>query len=303
MKNRRVGWLRAAVVAAMLGAALGMTLTPTIAQGLKTENSDLKPSPPEADQASGREAKKAHVLVLGVFHMNNPGHDIFNLQVDDVLVAKRQKEITETVAILKRFRPTKIALEADFGNDKMTKNYEAYLEGKYELTRNERDQLGLRLAKELGHKQIYSIDADGDFPFDKVQEFAKKSGKQPELDDWMKEIPKLLEKESTVLRDGTITDLLQFVNRPERIRQDQEEYLDFAQFADGKQYPGPDLLAEWYRRNIRIYANLRNIITSPEDRVLVIFGAGHLYWLQRDVIDSRDLELLRFADYLPDREK
>ena len=303
MKNKRVGWLRAAVVAAMLGQALGVTLTATVAQGPKSENSDLQPSPHEADQAAGREAKKAHVLVLGAFHMNNPGHDIFNLQVDDVLVAKRQKEIAETVAILKRFRPTKIALEADFGNDQMTKNYEAYLEGKYELTRNERDQIGLRLAKELGHKQIYSIDADGDFPFDKVQEFAKKNGKQRELDDWMKEIPKLLEKESMILRDGTITDLLQFVNRPERIRQDQEEYLDFAQFADGKQYPGPDLLAEWYRRNIRIYANLRNIITSGEDRVLVIFGSGHLYWLQRDVIDSRDLELVRLLDYLPNGEK
>jgi hypothetical protein len=53
--------------------------------------------------------KKAHVLVLGTFHMANPGHGIFNLKVDDVLTPKRQKEIGETVEVMKHFHPTKIA--------------------------------------------------------------------------------------------------------------------------------------------------------------------------------------------------
>lgn len=240
--------------------------------------------------------KKAHVLVMGTFHMANPGHDIFNLKVDDVLTEKRQKEIAETVAALKKFRPTKIAIESDAGG-KRVQQYLDYLDGKYTLTRNEIDQLGFRLAKELGHKQIYPIDADGDFPFDKVQEFAKKNGKQKMLDEWMAAIPKLLEKESQILKDGTISDLLLFMNREQQVREDQEYYMDFAQFAGGGEYPGPDLLAEWYRRNVRIFANLRSIISSPEERVLVIYGSGHLYWLQRDVLDSRDLEVARFGDF------
>jgi len=241
--------------------------------------------------------KKAHVLVLGSFHMANPGHDIFNLQVDDVLTPKRQKEIAETVAALKKFHPTKIAIESDAGG-KRVQQYQDYLDGKYTLTRNEIDQLGFRLAKELGHKQIYPIDADGDFPFDKVQEFAKKNGKQKTMDEWMATIPKLLEHESQILKDGTISDLLLFQNREEQVRSEQESYMDFAQFADGKEFPGPDLLAEWYRRNARIFANLRSIISSSEERVLVIYGSGHLYWLQRNVLDSRDLELERFGDYV-----
>jgi hypothetical protein len=240
--------------------------------------------------------EKAHVLVLGSFHMANPGHDIFNLKVDDVLEPKRQKEIGETVAALKKFRPTKIAIESD-PSGKRPQLYQDYWAGKYTLTRNEIDQLGFRLAKELGHKQIYPIDADGDFPFDKVQEFAKKNGKQKELDEWMAIIPKMLDKESEILKNGTITDLLLFMNREQQVREDQEAYMDFAQFADGKEYPGPDLLAEWYKRNARIFANLRGIISSPEERVLVIYGSGHLYWLQRDVLDSRDLVLERFGEY------
>ena len=88
------------------------------------------------------------------------------------------------------------------------------------------------------------------------------------------------------------------MNSKGQVRADQELYMDFAQFAGGGEYPGPDLLAEWFRRNVRIFANLRSVITSPEERVLVIYGAGHLYWLQRDVLDSRDLELDRFGDYV-----
>lgn len=248
-------------------------------------------------------AKKARVLVLGVFHMNNPGRDIFNLQVDDVLAPKRQKEIAETVAALKRFRPTKIAIEADLSNEKVAKNYQDYLDGKYTLTRNEREQLGYRLAKEVGNKQVYSIDVEGDFPFEKVQEFAKKNGKEQALNEMMATGPKLIERESTILKNGTISDLLLFMNSKEQVRADQALYMDFAQFAGGGEYPGPDLLAAWYGRNARIFANLRSLIGSPEERVLVIYGAGHLYWLQRDVLDSRDLELERFGDYAGNAEK
>src|SRR5207247_312395 len=56
---------------------------------------------------------RAEVLVLGVYHMANPGHDIFNMQADDVLAPKRQAEIAQVIAALKKFNPTKIALEAD----------------------------------------------------------------------------------------------------------------------------------------------------------------------------------------------
>lgn len=203
----------------------------------------------------------------------------------------------ETVAALAKFRPTKIAVEEDLGSEAIVKEYQAYLDGKHALTASEVEQLGFRLAKQMGHKQVYPIDADGDFPFDKVQEFAKKNGKEKALNDWMALIPKQLEKDSVVLKDGTISDLLLTLNQEERVRKDQELYMDFAQFAGGGEYPGPNLLGEWYKRNARIFANLRSIISSPEERVLVIFGAGHLYWLQRDVIDSRDLQLERFGEY------
>ncbi len=249
------------------------------------------------DTSQAAPKKKAQVLVLGTFHMANPGRDMFNLQVDDVLAPKRQKEISDLTGALKRFQPTKIAVEAPVGSEKIQKQYEEYIAEKYSLTRNETEQIGYRLAKELGHKRVYGIDIQGDFPFDPIAQFVKKNGREEQLNGLISQVPKEIETMSAILKKGTITDLLRYINQDEHVRQDHYFYMSLAQFAGNGEYPGPDLLAAWYQRNIRIYSNLRMVIDSPDDRVLVIYGSGHLFWLQRDVLDSADLELARFGDY------
>src|SRR4051794_1192445 len=116
---------------------------------------------------------KPEILVLGTYHMSNPGHDMYNMQADDVLSAKRQQEILQVIEVLKKFHPTKIAIEASVGSEKVARQYGDYLSGKYILSRNEIDQIGYRLGKELGHKQIYTVDEDGDFPIQRVIDYAK----------------------------------------------------------------------------------------------------------------------------------
>jgi hypothetical protein len=71
--------------------------------------------------------------------MGNPGRDIFNTKADDVLAPKRQAEIRELLDVLARFRPTKIAVEANSNSPKI-KQYQDYLAGKYELGRDERNR-------------------------------------------------------------------------------------------------------------------------------------------------------------------
>src|SRR5438067_12446927 len=98
---------------------------------------------------------RPEILVLGTYHMANPGHDIFNMKTDDVLAPKRQAEIAQLIEVLKRFQPTKIALEAQ--GDGRPKEYAEYLAGTHELTRNEIEQIGFRLARKLGHKTVYPV--------------------------------------------------------------------------------------------------------------------------------------------------
>ena len=107
---------------------------------------------------------RPQILVLGTYHMSNPGDDMYNMQPDDVLSPKRQREIAQLIEVLKRFHPTKIAIEADIGSQRVEKEYSNYLAGNYALSRNEIDQIGYRLAKELGHHAIYPVRRGGRFP-------------------------------------------------------------------------------------------------------------------------------------------
>ena len=104
--------------------------------------------------------QKPTVMILGSVHLSNPGADVFNRKMDDVLAPKRQREIEQLVEQLKEFKPTKIAFERDEktnGAGTQTE-YQGYLKGTYELKRNEHDQIGFRLAKQMGHPKVYCVD-------------------------------------------------------------------------------------------------------------------------------------------------
>ena len=58
------------------------------------------------------DAPKATVMVVGVFHFDNPGLDDYKPEYQmDILSDERQAEIRELVNKLEDFRPTKIGLE------------------------------------------------------------------------------------------------------------------------------------------------------------------------------------------------
>jgi hypothetical protein len=247
--------------------------------------------------AAQQPAPRAEVLVLGVYHMNNPGHDVFNMQVDDVLAPKRQAEIAQVIEALKRFNPTKIALEADVYSDRRPKEYADYLAGKHELTRNEIEQLGFRLAKELGHKTVYPVDVDGDFPWQRFVNYAKGSGHTKELDALMGEIGAMVKAQNAYLGSYTILETLLYMNADQKVAEDVGFYYREAQVGEPGDWPGADLVADWFRRNVRIYANVMQLAASPNERVLVIYGAGHLGWLQHDFASNPNVRLRKLAEF------
>jgi hypothetical protein len=85
-------------------------------------------------------------MILGTFHMVNPGLDAYNVEADDVRSPPRQREISELLNRLERFRPTVIAMEGKYGSDTWPERYARYLTGEYDLGRNEIKQIGFRLA-------------------------------------------------------------------------------------------------------------------------------------------------------------
>ena len=240
---------------------------------------------------------RPEILVLGTYHMANPGHDIHNLHADDVLAPKRQREIAELIAVLKQFRPTKIAIEADPGSKKVAQQYADYLAGTYTLSANEIDQIGYRLAKEMGHKAVYCVDADGDFPWQRVINYAKANNRTAELDSVDAGWGALTTQLDSVLRGHTVLQTMAYLNADARVRTDMALYFAVDRLGEPWEFAGPELIASWYARNIRIYHNIVALADSPNERILVVFGSGHLGWLRQDAASDTTVRLRTLAEF------
>ena len=48
---------------------------------------------------------RPEILVLGTYHMLNPGRDVYNMQADDVQSPKRQQEIAQLIEVLEEISP------------------------------------------------------------------------------------------------------------------------------------------------------------------------------------------------------
>jgi hypothetical protein len=230
--------------------------------------------------------------------MANPGRDVHNMQADDMLSPKRQSEIAQLIDVLKRFHPTKVAIEAELGDERVTRQYLDYCKGTYTLTRNEDDQIGYRLAKVLGLNTIYPVDESGDFPYERVVNFAKANGREQPFDALESSTDARVKAEGDFLESHSVLGMLEFMNADSSVAKDVASYFAFVPFGDGNDDAGADLVAQWYQRNIRIYHHIHALIDSPNDRILVIYGAGHLGWLRQDVANDASVKLRKLADLL-----
>ena len=230
------------------------------------------------------------IFLLGTAHLANHNRDVFNVQFDDMLAPRRQQEIDECVERLRRFAPTKVALEVATDRDEaVNAEYQRYLAGTFELTADEIYQLGFRIAAALGHARIYAIDWNEPVGYarglDEVFAFAQEH--QPELyEELMGRGQQELDAAQAAVATTSVLDLLRGANEPTNLQRSHQVYLTMACVGAGKEYVGIDWVQGWYARNLKIFVNLTRIVSSPEDRVLVIYGAGHIPLLSQFIRDS-----------------
>lgn len=236
------------------------------------------------------------VMIVGGFHMSNPGHDLHNGHVDDVLAPKRQSEIAAVTGALAKFKPTMVA--AEWPSDLVNQRYDAYLKGTLAPSRNEVVQLGFRLAKESGLAHVEGIDVDGDFPYDAVTAYAKAHGQEAVLTSADAQVEAAVKTEDDLLAKGSVGGLLRYLNDPGRVAGGNAFYRLMLKVGGGGEQPGAELLTQWYRRNFLICANLVQR-AKPGDRVVVFYGAGHGFLLRQCVSETPGYKLVEANDYLP----
>lgn len=97
------------------------------------------------------------------------------------------------------------------------------------------------------------------------------------------------------MRCTNVASWYRFRNTPAFRAQDNAGYFDLAMFGE----PGTNWLGGyWYMRNLRIFAQLRRI-AGPHARILVIYGAGHGYLLDRYARESGAFTVSDTLKYLP----
>ncbi len=256
--------------------------------------------------------KSSDLLVLGTFHFSNPGLDDYKPEHEiNIFSEEKQKELQEVLKTIKKFGPTKIALEVNrSGQARLDSLYNAYLEGKFELKSNEIYQVGFRLAKMLGHKKVYAVDArargyesnlSDEEHKKKQQYFAEKAGmdvvqREMLINQKYFELYKYGDKLKTQM---SLLDYFLLQNDPKVLSNSHGHYLigNF-KMGEGNDYYGPDNSMWWYNRNIRIFHNLLNISTPGKDKVFLLIGAGHvpiLNFLADASVDFKRKELKEFV--------
>jgi hypothetical protein len=250
-------------------------------------------SPTDASPA----AAKTQVMVLGVVHLDNPGRDVINFEFKNVLGERRQKEIREVVERLKAFRPTKIAVEVRSESAPVVqRRLDQYTAGKYVLKADELDQIGVRLAKEAGHKRLYCVDFQMDLDFDKTFAFAQKNGQGQFLDRLINDFKAKMKPRPNAeyLEKHSVREILQDANTPGS----DFPYLALLAIGKDKEYPGADTVAQWYHRNLLIATNISRLSQGPGERILVVIGAGHAKLLREFLSEVPGFEVVDCLRYL-----
>ncbi len=252
---------------------------------------------------------KPTLLIVGTPHFSNPGRDVINVRVPDVLTPERQREIEAVVNKLAAFRPTKVAVEWGAKNQaRLDQRYADYRAGRYSLSPSETDQIALRLAARLNLPRVDAVDWGEKSPGDRSDydypAWAEANGRGKEWQAWVARKQEEANAGAGLMACTPVSSWLRRVNSPAYRASDHRDYYHIAQVGDRVGVnPGAAWVGTWYTRNLRILNNLRAIAPSPQDRVIVIYGSGHGYLLDQQARESGDFQVRDTLRYLPQSDR
>ncbi|WP_126972513.1 DUF5694 domain-containing protein [Gynurincola endophyticus] len=252
--------------------------------------------------------KQPTVLLVGTFHFayyNLDAHKTTKDRQVDVMNNERQLQINELIDYIARFKPTKIAVEAGRNTGYLMRKYDAYKEGSRQLAKDEIEQIGFRLMKRFHLDTIYGTN---DQPL--VHSLANSKDSlllRPILDS--------IYKDWDFRNNDTITQLYyRYFNYVDEMKlktplldifryQNSDKVLNrgyginlVGDFTLGDTRGADALAMHWYSRNLRIYRHIQQIATSPDDRILVLYGQGHIQILKQLFECSPEFQLIKFND-------
>ncbi|MDR7194639.1 DUF5694 domain-containing protein [Luteimonas terrae] len=252
---------------------------------------------PVEPPASG---KPITILLLGTHHLHNPGQDLVNIDTDDVLSPARQRELEALGDALLGFRPDKVAVEARVSTPDLA------IPGRLDpdalaSDRNEITQIAQRVAIKAGLERMYGVDVDGRFDLGPLRAITAEPGAGH-----MRQALAHATELGTVMAERvntlSIPAYMAWLNSDAMIEANHGFYRTLVRVSDGTRFPGADLVSDWYARNARICARILQV-AEPGERILVLYGVGHVHWLRDCLGTLPDVELVHPAPYLEAAEQ
>jgi hypothetical protein len=243
------------------------------------------------------------IFLVGTFHFEYYNKDAYKVDRDkqvDIMSSQKQKELKELLEYISLFKPNKILVEAK-PEWEITDKYRKYKSQKIPLGKDEIMQIAFRLVERFKLDTIYSIDAGSiadDLPMTKDSIKFK-----PYLDSIFKDYSfrsnndyiKFFKYKTSLSTTITLLSYFEYINSPKVIQRNYGAYL-VGDFKLGE-FRGADALAiYWYDRNLRIFRNIQRAATSPNDRILVLFGADHIAILDQLLKNSPEYNYIKFND-------
>lgn len=267
----------------------------------------ITPVDPDEFLVKGDELPK--VLLVGTFHFAYYGYDAHVTSEENkvnILSPEKQKEVEELVAYIAKFKPTKLVVEGGRNSGYLVNQYRDYKAGKAKLRAREIDQICFRLMDQFGIDTLYGADAAGlNYTMTNSKDstclkpFVNElfNGWDFSSDDKMsKRYTEWYEYDDRLANEINLLSYFKFMNEEKNIRRMHGAYLVGDDFKLDE-HRGADALAlYWYTRNLRIFRNIQNLETSPDDRILVLFGAGHMSILKQLFESTPEYELIPFGN-------
>lgn len=247
------------------------------------------------------------VMLVGVFHFAQTDTTFF-----DALDATRQDEIADLVGRLAAFEPTQVMVERQpyFWQDRIDSTYAEYRAGRFVLPRNEVYQLGYQLASAADLDRVWAIDNSGLWLGDTLRATAEAMGQTRLLDGtapYTHPSASSLVPRDSLFAHVTTGEMIQWLSSPRYQAYMYDVYVNnFARV--GTVHPeapyrenrtGADLLAEWVRRNIKIYRHiLARLDYDAGERVVVFIGADHVAPIRQFFEANYNVRVVEVGDYL-----
>lgn len=230
------------------------------------------------------ERKPTEVLLLGTFHFDYPNLDAHKTDSSkqiDVLSDQRQKELKELTEVIKRFKPTRVYIESQRQSfhDSL---YNEYRGGRFIPGRNEIYQIGYRVGREMNLSKVYAVDANSFVgEYEKKYTWIDSMWNNGVMTDsirdkyWNRLFTRMYDEGDSLDRVLPLLENFLLMAEPATLKRMHGAYLTGGFNTKGNE--GPDILSMWwYSRNLRIFNNVLNTKPAQDDRILILFGNGHM---------------------------